>query len=196
MPITHAPLPYADNALEPVISAKTISYHYGKHHAGYVNKLNGMIEGTAFAEMSLDDMIIASSREKNMGVFNNAAQIWNHDFFWQSMSADGGGMPSGKIADMINDSFGDFATFREKFVTAGMGQFGSGWVWLVAEGDKLVIDSTSNAHLPLETGRQAVLVCDVWEHAYYLDHQNDRKGFLDAFVDKLINWDFANQRLS
>ncbi len=194
--IKHKPLPYAKDALTPVISARTMDYHYDKHHAGYVKKLNDAIGGTKYEEMSLEEIILESAKSGDTGVFNNAAQTWNHDFFWTSMGPDGGGKPTGKIAEMIDATFGDYDTFREKFISAGTGQFGSGWVWLIQNGDKLEIDSTLNAHLPLEDGKKAILVCDVWEHAYYLDHQNDRKSFLEGFVDQLVNWSFANEQLS
>ncbi|MGD8326046.1 MAG: superoxide dismutase [Sphingomonadales bacterium] len=190
------PLPYASDALEPHMSAKTFSYHHGKHHAAYVNKLNGLIEGTDLADKSLEDIIQATAGKADAkGVFNNAAQVWNHTFFWNSMKPNGGGKPSGKLAEMINASFGSLDAFAEAFKNAGAGQFGSGWAWLVVDGDTLKIVTTANAETPITDGLKPLLTCDVWEHAYYLDYQNDRPGFLGVFLDKLANWDFAAEQL-
>lgn len=190
------PLPYAADALEPHMSANTFSYHHGKHHAAYVNKLNGLIDGTDLADKSLEDIIQATAGKADAkGVFNNAAQVWNHTFFWNSMSPNGGGKPSGKLADMIDASFGSFDAFAEAFKNAGVGQFGSGWAWLVVDGDALKIVTTANAETPITDGLKPLLTCDVWEHAYYLDYQNDRPGFLSIFLDKLANWDFAAEQL-
>lgn len=190
------PLPYAADALEPHMSANTFSYHHGKHHAAYVNKLNGLIDGTDLADKSLEDIIQATAGKADAkGVFNNAAQVWNHTFFWNSMSPNGGGKPSGKLAEMIDASFGSFDAFADAFKNAGVGQFGSGWAWLVVDGDALKIVTTANAETPITDGLKPLLTCDVWEHAYYLDYQNDRPGFLGVFLEKLANWDFAAAQL-
>lgn len=196
-PFTLAPLPYAQDALAPVISANTLSFHHGKHHATYVDNLNKLVAGTPMEKQSLEEIIKASAGVADKkGLFNNAAQVWNHDFFWHSMKPNGGAAPSGALAERINAAFGTFDTFREKFIAAGLAQFGSGWVWLVADASgKLSITTTGNAELPLTGGQKALLTADVWEHAYYLDYQNRRKDFLTAFVDKLANWDFAAKNL-
>lgn len=196
-PFTLAPLPYAQDALAPVISANTLSFHHGKHHATYIDNLNKLVAGTPMEKQSLEEIIKASAGAADKkGLFNNAAQVWNHDFFWHSMKANGGGAPSGTLAERVTSAFGSFDTFREKFIAAGLAQFGSGWVWLVADASgKLSITTTGNAELPLTTGQKALLTADVWEHAYYLDYQNRRKDFLTAFVDKLANWEFAAKNL-
>jgi len=178
-------LPYAKDALAPTISAETIEYHYGKHHAGYVSKLNAAIEGTPLAGKSLEDIIKATTGQP--GVFNSAAQVWNHDFYWHSMSPSGGGEPSGAVASIIDKSFGNFATFKDKFSAAAAAVFGSGWAWVVKDGDKLVIETTGNADTPVARGRKAVLTIDVWEHAYYIDYRNARPTYIDAFW-KVVNW--------
>ena len=191
-----APLPYAENALEPHISAKTMSFHYGKHHQGYVNNLNKLVAGTPMATASLESIVAdTAGKEDQTAVFNNAAQVWNHDFFWQSMKPAGGGKPVGKLAEMIDKSFGSYEAFATAFQTAGLAQFGSGWVWLVQDGETLKIVKTSNADTPAAHGQHALLTCDVWEHAYYLDYQNRRKDFVQTFLDDLVNWDFAASRL-
>lgn len=191
-----APLPYADNALEPYISAKTISFHYGKHHQGYVDNLNKLVAGTPMATASLETIVQdTAGKEDKTAVFNNAAQVWNHDFFWKSMKPAGGGKPSGKLAEMIDKSFGSYETFAKEFQATGLAQFGSGWVWLVQDGETLKIVKTSNADTPAAHGQHALLTCDVWEHAYYLDYQNRRKDFVQTFLDDLVNWDFAASRL-
>ncbi len=194
MTITLPPLPYADNALEPHISAETISFHYGKHHNAYVVNLNKLIEGTADEGKSLEDIVKSSTG----GVFNNAAQVWNHTFYWNSMAPNGGGAPSGAIADKINADFGSFEKFAEEFKAAGATQFGSGWAWLVVNADgKLEIRKTPNAETPLtEAGVTPIITMDVWEHAYYLDYQNKRPEYMGVFLDKLVNWDFANENLA
>ncbi len=184
-------LPYAKDALEPTISARTLEFHHGKHHAGYVKKLNAAIKDKDYADMSLEDIILKSSSDGDQGIFNNAAQTWNHTFFWHSMAPDGGGQPKGALASAITKKFGSFEKFSEGFVDAGAGRFGSGWVWLVEEAGDLKIVTTLNAELPLTQNQKALLTCDVWEHAYYLDHQNDRGAFLKAFMEKLANWNFA-----
>ncbi len=195
-PVQLPKLPYAQSALRPYISSRTMSFHYGKHHQGYVDNLNKMIAGTPMAEMPLEKIVKETSGVADKaGVFNNAAQVWNHTFFWQSMKPKGGGKPTGRLLEMINKSFGSLDEFKTAFVAAGMAQFGSGWVWLVQDGDKLTIEKTPNADTPLAHGKHALLTCDVWEHAYYLDYQNRRKDFVQVFVDSLVNWEFAAERL-
>ena len=184
-------LPWAQDALAPHISAETIEYHYGKHHAGYVKKLNAAIEGTDLANKALVDII-----REGGGTFNNAAQVWNHTFYWNSIKPGGGGQPSGAVADAINGSFGSYDKFREEFSNAAATQFGSGWAWLVAEGDKLAIKKTPNAETPITTSAKPLLTIDVWEHAYYIDYRNARPDYIKTFLDSLVNWDFANQNLS
>ncbi|MDG2025531.1 MAG: superoxide dismutase [Acidimicrobiales bacterium] len=181
-------LPYADNALDPHISERTISFHYGKHHAAYVNNLNGLIEGTDLADASLDEIV---SNAEPGGLFNNAAQVWNHTFYWNSMSPDGGGDPSGELAAAIESSFGSIDSFKEQFKADAVGNFGSGWTWLVREGDGLAIAKTDDADTPLAHGKTALLTIDVWEHAYYLDYQNARPAYVDTFIERLLNWQFA-----
>ena len=182
-------LPYAKNALAPVISEETVDYHYGKHHQTYVTNINKLIVGTEFEQMPLDEIICRASG----GIFNNAAQVWNHTFFWHCMTPKGGGEPSGALADAISQKFGSFEEFRKKFVDAAVTQFGSGWAWLVKNGDgSLSIEQTSNAGNPLTAGKAPLLTCDVWEHAYYIDFRNRRADFVEAFF-KLINWRFVEQ---
>ncbi len=178
-------LPYDMNALAPYISEETLEFHYGKHHASYVANLNRMISGTDLAETDLETIIGSTEGP----TFNNAAQIWNHTFYWQSMSPGGGGEPSGETADAINSAFGSYAAFREQFVTAATSQFGSGWAWLTDDGSGLQISSTSNADLPLVHSMKALLTIDVWEHAYYIDYRNARPNYIDTFMDHLLNWD-------
>jgi len=180
-------LPYANNALEPHISAETIDFHYGKHHQAYVTNLNKMTEGTEFAAMGLVDII----RKSQGGMFNNAAQVWNHSFYWNCLSPNGGGEPSGKLLDAINAAFGSFAKFKEEFTKTAIGTFGSGWAWLVQRADgSLALASTSNAATPITGDDTPLLTCDVWEHAYYIDYRNARPKYLDAFWN-LVNWNFA-----
>ena len=196
MAIPYEDLPYAADALAPHVSAETFSFHHGKHYKTYVDKGNGMIEGTDLADAALEDIVKAAKEQGNTGLFNNAAQAWNHAFFWKSMSPNGGGDPTGAIAEKITAAFGSFDKFREEFAAAGAGQFGSGWVWLVADASGAVsIVKTANADTPLTDGVTPLITCDVWEHAYYLDYQNARPKFLDAFLANLINWDFANANL-
>jgi len=184
-------LPYAKNALEPHISAETLEYHYGKHHQTYVDKLNGLVEGTDTANQSLEDIIQSASG----GLFNNAAQVWNHTFYWHSLSPNGGGAPSGKIAELITRDFGSFEDFVEKFNASAVGNFGSGWTWLVQNADgSLAIVNTDDADTPLTGNAKPLLTCDVWEHAYYVDYRNARPKYLEAFW-KLVNWEFANSNL-
>ena len=179
-------LPFERTALEPNISGETIDYHYGKHHKAYVDNLNKMIEGTEFADMALEDII----KKSQGGMFNNAAQVWNHTFYWNCLSPNGGGEPTGKLADAINAAFGDFATFKAEFTKTAVGTFGSGWAWLVQRPDgSVALVSTSNAATPLTGEDTALMTCDVWEHAYYLDYQNLRPKYLENFWN-LVNWDF------
>jgi Fe-Mn family superoxide dismutase len=189
------PLPYPENALEPHISARTLSFHYGKHHQAYMTNLKNLIQGTDLASKSLEDIIMISGNDpEKVGIFNNAAQVWNHTFYWNSLSPTGGGEPKGSLAAKITQDFGSFEKFAELFKQAGVGQFGSGWAWLVQDKDgSLKITKTPNADLPMRHGQKALLTCDVWEHAYYLDYQNRRPDYLDIFLKNLANWDFAQQ---
>lgn len=191
-------LPYSRDALAPHISEQTLNFHYGKHHQAYVNNLNKMIEGTDLEGKSLEEIISAAAKDSSKaGIFNNSAQVWNHTFYWHSMKPGGGGKPTGAIADKIDADFGSYEEFAKQFKAAGGGQFGSGWAWLVLKDGKLEIRKTPNAETPLtEAGVTPLLTMDVWEHAYYLDYQNSRPGYMDAFIDNLINWDFVNQNLS
>jgi Fe-Mn family superoxide dismutase len=194
--MTHAlpPLPYAENALEPVISARTIGFHYGKHHQGYVDNLNKLVAGTKFADLSLEQIIARSAGQpESTAVFNNAAQAWNHAFYWQSMSPSGGGHPPAALRQRIETSFGSVDGCRTELAKAAVSQFGSGWAWLVLDGDRIRVVGTANAEVPLTQGMKPLLVIDVWEHAYYLDHQNRRADYVQAVLDKLINWEFALQ---
>lgn len=177
-------LPYAVDALEPHLSAETFDYHHGKHHATYVKTVNELVAGTALATATLDEIVLASDGK----LFNQSAQVWNHDLYWRSLSPNGGGRPSGDAAAAIDASFGDYDAFRTQFHTAAVGVFGSGWAWLTFDGDRLAIETTSNADLPLKHGRSAVLVCDVWEHAYYIDYRNRRPDYVTTFLDHLLNW--------
>jgi Fe-Mn family superoxide dismutase len=196
MPIKFPDLPYAKDALEPYISAKTLEFHHGKHHKAYVDKANGMIEGTALVGKDLAAIVQAAAGDPGKkGLFNNAAQAWNHTFFWQCMKKGGGGRPTGKIADKINADFGSFDKFAEEFKNAGATLFGSGWAWLTLRDGKLNLMQGANADTPIIQGQKPLLVVDVWEHAYYLDYQNRRPDFLQAFIEHLINWDFVNANL-
>lgn len=189
-------LPYAQNALEPYISANTLSFHYGKHHQAYVTNLNNLVKDTDLAKLSLEEVIKKTAGDSSKaGVFNNAAQVWNHTFYWHSMKPKGDGQPSGKLAEQINKDFGSFDKFKEEFKTAGATQFGSGWAWLVLENGKLKVTKTANADLPMVHNQTALLTMDVWEHAYYLDYQNKRPDYISTFLDKLVNWDFAAANL-
>jgi superoxide dismutase, Fe-Mn family len=189
-------LPYAKTALEPYVSAKTLELHHGKHHADYVKHLNELIENTEFESMQLEEVIQATAESAaHRKIFNNAGQHWNHSFFWQCMRPKGGGEPERGLAQTIERDFGGFAAFREKFVEAGMNRFGSGWAWLVVDAGKLAVISTPNGEPPMVSARHALLACDVWEHAYYLDYQNRREEFITAFLDHLANWEFAAAQL-
>lgn len=185
-------LPYERDALAPHISEETLNYHYGKHHQAYVTNLNNLIAGTEFENASLEDIIMKSEG----GVFNNSAQVWNHTFYWNSMKPGGGGEPTGAVADAINEAFGSYDSFVEKFKEAAATQFGSGWAWLVKGDNGLEIMKTSNADLPMKHGKKALLTIDVWEHAYYIDFRNARPDYISTFVEHLINWDFVEQNLA
>ncbi len=186
------PLPYPQSALEPYVSAETVSFHYERHHAGYVANLNRLTSGTQWEGAELEKVVLGAEG----AIFNNAAQIWNHTFYWHSMSPDGGGAPSGPVRAAIEESFGSTDEFRRRFADAAVGLFGSGWTWLVADNGRLDIVQTSNADLPLLEDRRALLVVDVWEHAYYLDYQNARAAYVEAVLDHLINWEFAAENLA
>jgi superoxide dismutase, Fe-Mn family len=192
MPFELPPLPYAKDALAPHISEETLEFHYGKHHQTYVTNLNKMVEGTDFAEASLEDVIMKSDGP----MFNNSAQVWNHTFYWSCMAPGGGGQPSGDVAEKINAAFGSYDDFRKEFVEAATTQFGSGWAWLVDDGSGLKVMKTPNADLPMKHGAKALLTIDVWEHAYYIDYRNARPKYIDTFMDSLLNWDFVAQNLS
>ena len=193
MPISLSDLPYSADALEPYISAKTLEFHYGKHHKAYVDKLNAAIAGTPYDDQPIEKIIAAAHEASDAGVFNNAAQAWNHSFLWRSMAPDARGAPTGPLADAIKERFGDLQGFRAAFKKAALGQFGSGWAWLIASSEGLEIVSTGNADTPLTDGVTPLMTLDVWEHAYYLDFQNKRDEYVDAFLNNLINWDFAEQ---
>ncbi|WP_373693269.1 superoxide dismutase [Desulfobulbus sp.] len=189
-------LPYAENALEPVITANMIGFHYGKHHKGYVDNLNKLIAGTEYADLPLEKIITsASGLLDKTAIFNNAAQIWNHTFYWNSMSPKGGGEPPAALKQRIDASFGSVDACKKELAGAAVSQFGSGWAWLVLDGDKLKVVKTSNADTPLTMGVKPLLTVDVWEHAYYLEYQNRRADYVNAVLDKLINWQFAAQNI-
>jgi Fe-Mn family superoxide dismutase len=191
------PLPYADNALDPVISANTISFHYGKHHKGYVDNLNKLIAETEFADMTLEKIITETAgKADKAAIFNNAAQAWNHTFYWRSLRPKGGGEPPVVLKKKIEASFGSMDACKKEWSAAAMGQFGSGWAWLVLDGDNIKVVKTANADSPLiKKGLKPLLTIDVWEHAYYLDYQNRRADYVNAVLDKLINWSFAAENL-
>ena len=190
-------LPYDAAALEPHYSANTLNFHHGKHQKSYVKKLNGLIEGTPLERKALEEIIKATASDPSQTkVFNNAAQVWNHTFFWNSMSPQGGGSPNGEIAEMLKRDLGGLEEFKDSFTKAGAARFGSGWVWLVVDAGKLKIVTTGNAETPMTTGQIPLITADVWEHAYYLDYQNRRPDYLQAFVDHLINWDFAARNIA
>jgi len=195
--ITLPPLPWAENALEPVISAKTISFHYGKHHKTYVDTVNKMIAGTEYADMTLEKLVGATAgKADKAGIFNNAAQAWNHTFYWNSLRAKGGGEPPAMLKQKIEAAFGSVDACKKELSAAAVGQFGSGWAWLVADiAGKLKVVKTPDAETPITKGVKPLLTLDVWEHAYYLDYQNKRADYVNAVLDKLINWDFAEKNL-
>jgi superoxide dismutase, Fe-Mn family len=197
-PFSLPPLPYAEDALAPVISTTTIGLHYGKHHQGYVDNLNRAVDGTELKDKSLEDIVKAGFGDRRRAAaYNNAAQAWNHAFYWNSMESNGGGAPTGVIADRIKDSFGDYTNFRQEFTAAAATQLGSGWIWLAqGPGKKLVILKTVNADTPIVRGTTCLLTCDVWEHAYYLDYQNRRLDYVNTWLDRLVNWEFASQQLA
>ena len=191
MAIELPPLPYAKDALAPHISAETLDYHYGKHHQAYVTNTNKMIEGTANADKTLEELVLAADG----GLFNNAAQVWNHSFYWNCLKPGGGGAPSGALLEAVNRDFGSVDAFKKEFHAAAMGQFGSGWAWLVADGRTLKVEKTANADLPMKHGRKALLTLDVWEHAYYVDYRNARAKYVETVLEHLLNWDFAAKNL-
>jgi superoxide dismutase, Fe-Mn family len=191
------PLPYDHAALEPFISKRTLEFHHDKHHAAYVNKFNELAAGTPLASMPIEEAIRSVAKDPTKaGLFNNAAQAWNHTFYWHSMAPKGGGQPTGALADKIRADFGSFEQFAQAFKDAGATQFGSGWAWLVLEGGKLRVTKTGNADTPLVHGQVPLLTMDVWEHAYYLDFQNRRPDYMSTFLDKLVNWEFAAANLA
>jgi Fe-Mn family superoxide dismutase len=197
MAYTLPALPYDLDALEPHISRATLEFHHGKHHAAYVTNLNNLISGTELENSSLEEIIVAVAGDTGKaGIFNNAAQVWNHSFYWQCIKPAGGGAPSGALLDKINADLGSFEAFVEQFKAAGATQFGSGWAWLVLDNDSLKVTKTANADLPLAHGQTALLTMDVWEHAYYLDYQNRRPDYMTTFLEKLVNWDFVAANLA
>lgn len=191
MAFTLPNLPYSKDALAPHISAETLEFHHGKHHQAYVTNLNKLLEGKPEAEKSLEEVIMSSDG----GVFNNAAQVWNHTFYWSSMKPNGGGQPTGDLLAAITRDFGSFDKFKEEFANAGATQFGSGWAWLVEKDGKLAVTKTPNADLPMKHGQKALLTMDVWEHAYYIDYRNARPKYIETFLNSLANWDFALENL-
>jgi Fe-Mn family superoxide dismutase len=196
-PISLPPLPYEQSALDPVISANTLSFHYGKHHKTYVETLNKLIAGTEFADMPLVDIIKATAgNTQHQTIYNNAAQVWNHTFYWNCLKPKGGSEPPAELKKLIDASFGGVDQCKKELAAAAVGQFGSGWAWLVKDADKLKVIKTPNAVNPLNTSQVALLTIDVWEHAYYLDYQNRRADHVNAVLDKLINWEFALENLS
>jgi Fe-Mn family superoxide dismutase len=191
------PLPYDKNALEPHISAKTLEFHHGKHHNAYVTKLNELVKDTPHESQDLETIIKETFGDASKSkIFNNGAQVWNHTFFWNCMKPAGGGAPTGDVASAIDASFGSLDKFKEEFKDACVTQFGSGWGWLAVDNGKVTVMKTPNAENPMAHGKTALLTCDVWEHAYYLDYQNRRPDFVQAFMDNLINWDFVAQNLA
>ena len=185
-------LPYAQDALAPHISAETIEYHYGKHHKTYVDNLNKLVDGTPQADASLESIIMSAEG----GLFNNAAQVWNHTFFWNCLTPNGGGAPTGVLAERIDASFGSYDEFKAQITDAGLTQFGSGWAWLVSDDSGLSIMKTANADLPMKHGVKALFTIDVWEHAYYIDYRNARAKFIEVVLDNLVNWDFVAANLA
>ncbi len=199
MTVATKPLGFSLEALEPAMSARTLATHYGKHYAGYVDSLNRLVKLTEFEHMPLEDIIRHSNGKPDQSrqtIFNAAAQTWNHEFFWDCLAPNGGGVPPEPLRKQLERSFGSLAAFRTQFIEAGMKQFGSGWLWLLAKDDELQIVTTSNAHIPSPATCVPLLVCDLWEHAYYLDFQSDRAGFLGGFIDRLVNWRFVAERIN
>ncbi len=196
MAITLPQLPFEKDALAPYISANTLEFHHGKHHKAYVDNLNKLIEGTELASKSLEEIIKISAKDSSKaGIFNNAAQVWNHSFYWQCLKKAGGGAPKGAVAEKIKATWGNLEKFADELKNAGITQFGSGWAWLISEGNELKITKTANADTPIAHGQKPLLTIDVWEHAYYLDYQNRRPDYLSAVIQNLINWDFVNANL-
>lgn len=196
MAITLPQLPFEKDALAPYISANTLEFHHGKHHKAYVDNLNKLIEGTELASKSLEEIIKISAKDSSKaGIFNNAAQVWNHSFYWQCLKKAGGGAPKGAVAEIIKATWGNLEKFADELKNAGITQFGSGWAWLISEGNELKITKTANADTPIAHGQKPLLTIDVWEHAYYLDYQNRRPDYLSAVIQNLINWDFVNANL-
>ena len=196
-PYILAPLPYAENALEPIITAKTLSFHYGKHHKGYVENLNKLIAKTEYADLSLEKIITSTAgKPEKIAIFNNAAQAWNHTFYWNSMKPNGGGEPPAALKQKIEASFGSIDACKKELASAAVSQFGSGWTWLVLESGVCKVVKTANADIPMTMGFTPILTIDVWEHAYYLDYQNRRPDYVNAVIDKLVNWEFALQNAS
>lgn len=194
MAYTQPELPYAENALDPHISANTIGFHYGKHHATYIKKYNDMVAGTPHDDQSIEDVIVATANDpEKTGLFNNGAQAWNHSFYWNSLSPNGGGRPSGQIAGKIETDFGSYDSLKSELANAAATQFGSGWAWLVLDNGQLKVVKTANAQTPLTNAMYPILTIDVWEHAYYLDYQNRRPDYVAAVIDELLNWEFASQ---
>ena len=196
-PFTLMKLPYADSALDPVISANTIGFHYGKHHKGYVDNLNKLVAGTDLADQPLAKVVAATAgNPEKVAIFNNAAQVWNHDFYWASLKPGGGGEPPAVLGKLMETAFGSVAACKDELKKAALGQFGSGWAWLALDGGKLVVVKTANADNPTTKGLKPLLTIDVWEHAYYLDYQNRRADYAQAVIDKLLNWEFAAGNLA
>jgi Fe-Mn family superoxide dismutase len=196
-PFVLPPLPYAQDALAPVISANTLGFHHGKHHKTYVDNLNKLVPGTEYEGMTLEQIVNATAgKADKAGIFNNAAQVWNHTFYWNCLRGNGGGTPSGDLAAKIESAFNGFDNFKKEFANAAVTQFGSGWAWLVSDGGSVKVVKTGNAEVPFTKGQTPLLTIDVWEHAYYLDYQNRRADYASAVIDKLLNWDFAAQNLA
>jgi Fe-Mn family superoxide dismutase len=196
MKLTLPELPFAKDSLEPYISARTLEFHHDKHHNAYVQKANQLIDGTEYEKMDPEEIIRKTSgNASKSGIFNNTAQAWNHSFYWKSMKPNGGGKPFGMVEKLIKEQFGNYEKFVDEFKNAGATQFGSGWAWLILEGDQLEVMKTGNADTPVARGKKPLLTVDVWEHAYYLDYQNRRPDYLSTFIDKLINWEFVNSLL-
>ena len=194
---TLPPLPFAENALDPVISANTLGFHYGKHHKAYVDNLNNLVKGTEFEGQTLEQIVKATAgKADKAGIFNNAAQVWNHSFYWLCLKPGGANKPGGKLAGLIDQAFGNYDAFKKEFAQTCITQFGSGWGWLVAEGGAVKLVKTPNAETPLTKGQTPLLTVDVWEHAYYLDYQNKRPDHVNAVIDKLLNWSFAEENLA
>ena len=196
-PFELAPLPWKDDALAPHVSANTIRFHYGKHHKGYVDNLNRLVAGSALSELSLEQLVRETANvQSQSAIYNNAAQAWNHDFYWHSLNPGRGMQPAGALELRIADDFGSYDAFKEQFTAAAMGQFGSGWAWLVVDAGKLKITRTANADTPMATGKPCLLAIDVWEHAYYLDYQNRRADHVAAVIENLLHWDFAAKQFA